>query len=59
MQTYKELMTKVAQSYEMVHNFNNFKAFVMFAVKKLEVLLILFENFLLCLCLSGKFFCQI
>jgi hypothetical protein len=26
-------MTKVAQSYEMVRNFNNFKAFVMFAVK--------------------------
>ena len=37
-------MTKVAQSYEMVRNFNNFKAFVMFAVKKLEVLLILVEN---------------
>jgi hypothetical protein len=27
-------MVKVAQSYEMVGNFNNFKAFVMFAVKK-------------------------
>ena len=37
-------MAKVAQSYEMVRNFNNFKAFVMFAVKKLEVLLILVEN---------------
>jgi hypothetical protein len=29
-------MVEVAQSYEMVCNFNNFKAFVMFAVKKLE-----------------------
>jgi uncharacterized protein Usg len=38
-------MTNVAQSYEMVRNFNNFKAFVMFAVKKLEALLILVENF--------------
>ena len=38
-------MTKVAQSYEIVPNFNNFKAFVMFAVKKLEVLLILVEKF--------------
>ena len=26
-------MVEVAQSYEMVGNFNNFKAFVMFAVK--------------------------
>jgi hypothetical protein len=29
-------MVEVAQSYEMVRNFKNFKAFVMFAVKKLE-----------------------
>jgi hypothetical protein len=29
----------------MVGNFNNFKAFVMFAVKKLEALLILDGNF--------------
>ena len=33
-------MVKVAKSYEMVRNFNNFKAFVMFAVKKMEALLI-------------------
>jgi hypothetical protein len=32
-------MVEVAQSYEMVRNFNNFKAFVMFAVKQLEALL--------------------
>jgi uncharacterized protein Usg len=32
-------MVEVAQSYEIVRNFNNFKAFVMFAVKKLEALL--------------------
>jgi hypothetical protein len=38
-------MNKVAQSYEMVRNFNNFKAFVMFALKKLEALLILVEKF--------------
>jgi hypothetical protein len=38
-------MVEVAQSYEMDGNFNNFKAFVMFAVKKLEALLILVENF--------------
>jgi uncharacterized protein Usg len=38
-------MVEVAQSYEMVRNFNNFKAFVMFAVKKLEGLLILVEKF--------------
>jgi hypothetical protein len=31
---------KAGRSYEMVCNFNNFKAFVMFAVKKLEALLI-------------------
>jgi hypothetical protein len=37
-----KLGIKVAQSYEMVRNFNNFKAFVMFAVKKLEALLIMF-----------------
>ena len=29
-------MVEVGQTYEMVRNFNNFKAFVMFAVKKLE-----------------------
>jgi hypothetical protein len=38
-------MVEVAQSYEMVRNFNNFKAFVTFAMKKLEVLLILVEKF--------------
>jgi hypothetical protein len=54
-------MTEVAQSYEIVRNFNNFKAFVMFAVEKFETLLILVEKFriayvspetffLLCLC---------
>ena len=43
-------MTEVAQSYEMVRNFNNFKAFVMFAVKTLEALLILVEKFRICLC---------
>jgi hypothetical protein len=32
-------MVEVAESYEMVRNFNNFRAFVMFAVKKLEALL--------------------
>jgi uncharacterized protein Usg len=43
-------MTEVAQSYEIVRNFNNFKAFVMFSVKKLETLLILVEKFRICLC---------
>jgi hypothetical protein len=38
-------MVEVAQSYEMVRNFNNFKALVMFAVKKLEALLILVEKY--------------
>jgi uncharacterized protein Usg len=38
-------MAEVAQSYEMVRNFNNFKAFVMFAMKKLEALLLLVEQF--------------
>jgi hypothetical protein len=33
-------MVEGAQSYEMVRNFKIFKAFVMFAVKKLEALLI-------------------
>jgi hypothetical protein len=28
-------MAEVAQSYEMVRNFNNFKAFVMFAVTEI------------------------
>jgi hypothetical protein len=37
-------MVEVAQSYEMVRNCNSFKAFVMFAVKKLEVLLIVVEK---------------
>jgi uncharacterized protein Usg len=37
-------MVEVAQSYEMVRNFNNFKAFVMFAVEKLEALLIMVET---------------
>jgi hypothetical protein len=36
-------MVEVAQSYEMVRNCNNFKAFVMLAEKKLEALLILVE----------------
>jgi hypothetical protein len=36
-------MVEFAQSYEMVHNCNNFKAFVLFVVKKLEALLILVE----------------
>ena len=47
-------MVEVAQSYEMVCNFNNFKAFVMFAVKKLETLLILVEKNLNMLMLFGK-----
>jgi hypothetical protein len=38
-------MVKVGQSYEMVGNFNNFKGFVMFAVKRLAALLILVEKF--------------
>jgi hypothetical protein len=38
-------MVEVAQSYEMVRNFNNFKAFVMFVVKKLQALLIFVEKF--------------
>jgi hypothetical protein len=37
-------MVEVAESYEIVGNFNNFKAFVMFAVKKLEAFLILVEK---------------
>ena len=45
-------MVEVAQSYEMVCNFNNSKAFVTFAMKKLEVLLILVEKFRICLCWS-------
>jgi hypothetical protein len=43
-------MVEVAESYEMVRNFNNFKAFVMFAVKKLETLLILVGKFGIWLC---------
>jgi hypothetical protein len=35
---------KEGRSYEMVRNFNNFKAFVMFAVKNLEDLLIVVEK---------------
>jgi hypothetical protein len=38
-------MVEVGQTYEMVRNFNDFKAFVMFAVKTLETLLILVEKF--------------
>jgi hypothetical protein len=41
----KTEMVEGAQSYEMVRNFNNFKAFVMFAVKKFEAFLILVEKF--------------
>jgi uncharacterized protein Usg len=37
-------MVEVAQSYEMVRNFNNLKVFVTFAMKKLEFLLILVEK---------------
>jgi hypothetical protein len=37
-------MVEVAQSSEMVRNFNNFKVFVTFAIKKLEVMLILVEK---------------
>jgi hypothetical protein len=36
-------MTEIAN--EMVRNFNNFKRFVIFAMKKLEALLILVEKF--------------
>jgi hypothetical protein len=35
-------MVEIAEIFEMVCSFNNFKAFVMFAVKKLETLLMLF-----------------
>ena len=51
-------MTEVAQSYEIVRNFNNLKAFVMFAVKKLETLLILVQKFRICLYMlvTGKMF---
>jgi hypothetical protein len=45
-------MVEVAQSYEMVRNFNNFKGFV--CDEKLEVLLILVEKCLNCLCQYGK-----
>ena len=39
-------MVEVAQSYEMVRNFNNFKASVMFAVKKnLNVLMLVRKIF--------------
>ena len=38
-------MVEVSQSYEMVRNVNNFKAFVTFAMKTFEVLLILVEKF--------------
>jgi hypothetical protein len=47
-------MAEVGQSYEMVVNFNNFKAFVMFAVKKLAALLNLVEKFRICLYQFGK-----
>jgi hypothetical protein len=49
-------MVEVAQSYEMVRNFNNFEAFVTFAMKKLEVLPNLVEKFKIWLCWSGKIF---
>ena len=35
-------MVEVAQSHEMVRNFNNFKAFVMFAMKNLYLKKLLF-----------------
>ena len=38
-------MVEVFKSYEMVRTFNNFKASVTFAMKKLEALLILAEKF--------------
>jgi hypothetical protein len=38
-------MVEVGKSYDMVRDFNNFNAFVMFAVKKMEALLILVEKF--------------
>jgi hypothetical protein len=42
---------KDGQSYEIVRNFNNFYALVMFALKQLQALLILVEKYLkLCLC---------
>jgi hypothetical protein len=37
-------MVEVPQSYEMVCNFDNFKAFVMFAVKKIGILAYLGRN---------------
>ena len=60
-------MVEVGQSYEMVRNFNNFKAFVMFAVKnwkpclpwskKFQYAYVSPENFFLSMfMLVGKFF---
>ena len=38
-------MVKFAQSYEIVRNFNNFYALVMFSLKKLQALLILVKKY--------------
>jgi hypothetical protein len=46
-------MTEVAQSYEIVRNSNNFKAFVMFAVKKFETMLMLVRKIFLTSLISG------
>jgi hypothetical protein len=43
-------MVELLKVIQIVGNFNNFEAFVMFAVKKLEALLILVEKCSLCLC---------
>jgi hypothetical protein len=40
---------RVAENYEIVGNFNNFKAFVMFVVKTMEALLILVGKCSICL----------
>ena len=49
-------MVEVAQSYKMVRNFNNFKAFVMFAVKKIGSLAYLSRKILNIPMLAGNFF---
>jgi hypothetical protein len=49
-------MVEVAQSYETVCNFNNFKAFVMFAVKKIGSLAYLGRKLLNILMLVRKHF---
>ena len=46
-------MVEVSQSYEMVRNVNNFKAFVTFAVKKLELWS---KNFEMAYVVPEKFF---